>query len=116
MMIDPVSNPASATSTDPELMKDLENNLMSNTRPAPNGEEASGSGYDRQTRRKQECAACNDAAKRIRSDYDTILSLEQRLEATNIQVALVMSRSEKAEESIIAHQNELARVNIHCDT
>jgi chromosome segregation ATPase len=115
MSIDPVSKPASATSTDPELVKDLEANLMSNTRPAPNGEEASGSGYDRQTRRKQECAACNDAARRIRSDYDTILSLEQRLEATNDQVVLMMGRSDKAEESILAHQNELARVNDYCD-
>jgi hypothetical protein len=62
MSIDPASKPASVKSTDSELMRDLDKNLMSSTRPAPNGEKASGSGYDRQTRRRQECAACIDAA------------------------------------------------------
>ena len=59
MAIDPVDKPASVKSVDSELMLDLENNLMSGSRPAPNGEEASssnrpaphgekasGSGYD----------------------------------------------------------------------
>ena len=64
MTIDPVDKPASVKSVDSDLMRDLENSLMSGSRPAPNGEEAGSSGrpapkgeaagdsdYDRQVKR-----------------------------------------------------------------
>ena len=107
-----VEKPASLNSTDPEIMNDLEASLMTD-RPAPNGN--MDDVFDRQTRRKQECLACNEAAGRMRQDRKSILSLEQRLQANDEQVAVMVRRADMAEGRIVDHTNELVRVSSSCD-
>ena len=48
-------------------------------------------------------------------DHDVIASLEQRLLATDEQVAIMKVRADRAEERIVDYTNELAKVNNHCD-
>ena len=103
----------SVASTDPEMVNDLEDNLLPNTRPAPKGEDAEV--FDVSKRQKQECPACTEAALRMRHDHDLIASSEQRLRATDEQVAIMKVRADRAEERIVDYSNELARVNSHCD-
>ena len=51
----------------------------------------------------------------MKHDHDLIASLEQRLRATDEQVAIMKVRADKAEERIVDYSNELARVSSHCD-
>ena len=111
MSLDPTNKPDSVKSTDSELLRDLDKSLMSSTRPAPSGEEASSSNYDRKKRR-QECAACIDAAEQIKSDRNIIESLQRQAESTNAQVALLTRRTEMAEASVNEYQTEISRINI----
>ena len=99
--------------TDPEMVNDLEDNLLPNTRHAPNGEDAEVS--DVSKRQKQECFACNEAAWRMRHDHNLIASLEQRFRATDEQAATMKGRADRAEERVVDYSNELARVTSHCD-
>ena len=100
-------------STNLEMVNDLVANLLPTTRPVPNGDDAEG--YEASKRRKQECVVCNEAAWRMKHDHDMGASLEQRLRATDEQVALMKSRADKAKGRIVDYSNELARVNSHCD-
>ena len=98
---------------DSEMFDDLENDLMNNTRPAANGD--STETFEFSKRQRQECVACNEAASRMRNDHNTVVSLEQRLRATDEQVAIMKVRADAAEKRIVDYANELAKVNNHCD-
>ena len=98
---------------DSEMFDDLENDLMHNSRPPANGE--STETFEVPKRQRQECLACNEAASRIRNDHNTIVSLEQRIRATDEQVAIMKVRADTAEKRIVDYANELAKVNNHCD-
>ena len=91
--------------TDSEMSDDLENDLMSNTRPAANGEDTET--FEVSKRQRQECLACNEAAARMRHDRNVTVSLEQRLRATDEQVAIMKVRADAAEERIVDYTNEL---------
>ena len=51
----------------------------------------------------------------MRNDHDMILTLEQRLRATEEQVNIVKVRADAAENRITDYLYELAKVNNHCD-
>ena len=100
--------------TDSEMFDDHENDLMSNIRPAANDENTET--FEVSKRQRQECLACNEAAARMRHDRNVIVSLEQRLRATDEQVAIMKVRADAAEARIADYANELTKVNNHCDT
>ena len=50
----------------------------------------------------------------MRNDHNTIVSLEQRLRATEEQVAIMKVRADAAENRIADYVNELTKVNNHC--
>ena len=62
----------SLVSTNPEMVNDLEANLLPNTQSVPDGNEAEG--YDVSKRHKQERVACNNASWNIGHDHVLLLN------------------------------------------